>query len=142
MSVTDETLKAELAAWEAEVSAYKKELDRLKGEERRRDAQSYYGKLRDEGKLTPALFETAVALDTRLEEAERISLRDLVGAFETKVDLSGVHKADKKSATPAGADITEKIKAFQKEKGIASFADAAEALYAAHPALFEEGVEA
>jgi hypothetical protein len=58
------------------------------------------------------------------------------------VDLSGAHKADKKNApaqAASSADLTAKIRAFQKEKKLASFAEAADALYAEKPDLFEEG---
>jgi hypothetical protein len=136
----EEKLKAELTAKSAEAAAFKKELDDLRNAGKKQEAEGYYGKLRDAGRLPPALFEKAVSLDTRLGEEERKELRGLVGEFEKTVDLSGKHAADKNSvSTPAGDGLTAKIRAFQKEKGITSFAAAAEALYAAHPALFEEG---
>jgi hypothetical protein len=138
-SMDEEKLKAALAAKEAEAAMFKKELDELKTAGRKREAEGCFGKLRDEGKLTPALFERAVALDIRLDDGARKDLRSLFSELETKVDLSGAHVADKQKAAPAGDTVTAKVRAFQKEKGIATFAEAAEALYAAQPGLFEEG---
>jgi hypothetical protein len=129
-----EKLKAEFAAQNAQLAAIQKENAELKNAE----SAAYFGKLRDEGKLPPALYEKAVALDSRLGEAERKDLRGLVGEFEKIVDLSGAHIANKKNA-PQGDGIVAKIKAFQKEKGIASFEEAADALAVAHPDLFERG---
>jgi hypothetical protein len=55
-------------------------------------------------------------------------------------DLSGGHAAPKPkgAADAGGGTLAAKIRAFQKEKGIATFAEAAEAVYAANPALFED----
>jgi hypothetical protein len=82
-----------------------------------------------------------VSLDASLAEDNRQELRAVFSALEARVDLSGTHTADKKTA-PAGAagdaDLSAKIRAFQKEKNLASFADAAAALFAASPELFEE----
>ena len=55
-----EKLKAELAAKCAETAAFKQELEALKNAGRKQDAEAYFGKLWDEGKLPPALFEKVV----------------------------------------------------------------------------------
>jgi hypothetical protein len=137
-----EGLLAKLEESEKKLAAFRKENEELKNAGKKREAEAFFGKLRDEGKLPPALFEKAVALDMRLaEEEDRKEVRAVFSALETRVDLSGGHKADKKNApAPAavGADLTAKIRAFQKEKKLASFAGAAEALYAEKPELFEE----
>jgi hypothetical protein len=135
----EEQLKAELAAKEAEATAFKKELEELKSAGKKQDAEAYFGKLRDEGRLPPALFEKAVSLDIRLDAEGRKELRALVSEFEKTVDLSGAHVADKKTAAPAGEGIVAKVKAYQKEKGFMSFEDAANALFATRPDLFEGG---
>jgi len=133
---------AELEKSAGELAAFKKENEELKSAGKKQEAEAFFGKLRDEGKLPPAQFDKAVALDARLPgEEERKEFRALFSALDAKVDLSGKHKADKKNApaTAAGtSDLTAKIKAFQKEKKLASFADAANALYAEKPELFEE----
>lgn len=108
----EEHLKAALAAKEAEAVDFKKELDELKSAGWKQEAEAYFGKLRDEGKLTPALFEKAVALDIRLDDAARKELRTLFSEFEPTVDLSGAHLADKQKVAPAGDGVTAKIRAF------------------------------
>jgi hypothetical protein len=134
-------LFAKLEESRKETAAFKKELDDLKNAGAQKEAEAFFGKLRDEGKLPPALFEKAVALDARLGEEERKEIRSLFSTLEAKVDLSGTHAADKKTAAASGvpdAALTAKIRSFQKEKNLSSFADAAEALHAEKPELFEE----
>jgi hypothetical protein len=138
-------LRTELEKAKSDLAAFQKEYSELKDAGRKQESEAYFGKLRDEGKLPPALFEQAAALDTRLGEADRKDFRALFGGLEQAVDLSGAHLADKKNAPAAaasGADLTAKIRAFQKEKNFASFAEAADALYAEKPDLFTEGGEA
>ncbi|MDR2807763.1 MAG: hypothetical protein LBB43_02015 [Spirochaetaceae bacterium] len=136
-----EELEAEVKKKDAQLAVFQKEQEELKSKGKKQEAEGYFGKLRDEGKLPPALFERAVALDIRLGEEERKELRTLVGEFETKVDLSGAHIADKKKkgVFPGSDTLTAKIKVYQKEKGFTSFEDAANALYTVQPSLFEEG---
>jgi len=132
---------AELEKTAGQLAAFKKENEELKNAGRKHDAEAFFGKLRDEGKMTPADFEKAVALDSRLGDEERKEYRALFSSLEKKVDLSGKHTADKKNApAPAAdsADLTAKIKAFQKEKKLTSFAEAATVLYAEKPELFKE----
>jgi hypothetical protein len=134
-------LLAKFEESEKKLAAFRKENEELKNAGKKREAEAFFGRLKDEGKLPPALFEKAVALDTRLGEEDRKEVRAMFSELETKVDLSGSHKADKKNApapAAASADLTAKIRAFRKEKKLASFAEAAEALYAEKPELFEE----
>jgi hypothetical protein len=137
-----EKLKAELAAKEAELAKFKTEFDAMRNAERKQEAETHFGKLRDTGKLTPALFDKAIALDTKLGEEERKSFRALFGELDVKVDLSGAHAAPKGKApaAPVGeAGLAAKIRAFQAERKIAAFEDAAAALYAEKPELFTGG---
>jgi hypothetical protein len=132
---------AELEKNAVEVATFRRENEELKNAGKKQDAETYFGKLRDEGKLSPAIFDKAVALDIRLGEEERKEVRAMFAALETKVDLSGRHKADKKNAPgPAASStgLTAKIRAFQKERKLLSFADATTALYAERPELFDE----
>jgi hypothetical protein len=141
MSKTAEELAKELEESNSKAAAFQKELADLKDAGRKTEAETFYSKLRDEGKLPPAILEKAVALDTRLGEEDRKEFRFLFSAFETKVDLSGKHTADKKTApapSAGSADLTAKIRAFQMEKGMASFEEAAIALHTEKPELFEE----
>jgi hypothetical protein len=136
-----EQLLAKLEESEKKILAFQKENEELKNAGKKQEAEAFFSKLRDEGKLPPVLFEKAVALDVRLGEEDRKEIRAMFSALETRVDLSGTHKADKKNApAPAAsnADLTAKIRAHQKEKKLASFADAAAALYAENPELFDE----
>ena len=142
MGKTVEELEKELAESNAKNASFQKELSDLKDAGRKTDAEAFFSKLRDDGKLPPAIFEKAAALDARLSEEDRKEFRSLFSALEAKVDLSGKHKADKKNAPEAsagfGTELTAKIKAFQKENKLDSFADAATAMYAAKPELFEK----
>ena len=136
------SLEAELAATKAQIAAFQKENAGLREGNRKAEAAAFFGKLRDEGKLPPALFEKAAALDARLGEEDRTELRALFSEMEAAVDLSGNHAAPKGKAAdaPGGdAELTAKIRAFQNEKNFSSFAEAAEAFYAANPAAFDEG---
>jgi hypothetical protein len=134
-------LQTELEKSNAALAAFQKENEDLKNAGKKVEATAFFEKLRDEGRLTPALFDRTVALDTKLGDAERKELRALFGELTAKVDLSGAHAADKKNApAPAASDaaLTAKIRAFQAEKKLATFADAATALYADKPEHFNE----
>jgi hypothetical protein len=133
-----EKLKAELAAEKEKAAAFQKENAELRNAETKSEAAAFYAKLRDEGKIAPALFDKAVGLDVKLGVEERKDFRALFGGLDAKVDLSGNHAASKPKAGAGGGTVTAKIRAFQKEKGIATFAEAAEAVYAENPALFED----
>ena len=76
-----------------------------------------------------------------MTEADRKEFRALFSNSEPIADLSGKHTATKEKSRAefaCNADVTAKIKAFQKEKGFASFTEAAEALYLANPEMFSE----
>ena len=136
-----EKLKADFAAQNAEVAALQKENAELQNAGRRSESEAYFGKLRDEGKITPAQFSNVVGIDCGLEGEERKNFRTLFAGASPQVDLSGNHAAPKGKAPEArseSAALTAKIRAFQKEKHLDSFAEAAEALYAEKPELFEE----
>jgi len=140
-SQTAEQLLAELEESNKKILAFQKENAELKNAGKKQEAETFFSKLRDEGKLPPALFDRVVALDVRLPDEDRKEIRSMFSELEAKVDLSGKHTADKKNApAPAAssASMTAKIRAFQKEKKLASFAEAAGALYAEKPELFEE----
>jgi hypothetical protein len=132
-----ESLRAELAASSEKLAAFQKENAELRGAEKKGEAAAFFAKLRDEGKIAPALFEKAVALDAWLGEDQRKEFRSLFSDLNAAVDLSGGHAAPKPKAAPADGTLTAKIRAFQKEKHLATFAEAAEAVYAENPALFE-----
>jgi hypothetical protein len=136
-----EKLQAELAKNNEQLAAFRRENEELKSAGKKNDATAFFGKLRDEGKLAPALADRAVALDAKLGDEDRKELRALFGELSTTVDLTGAHAADKKKAgspQAGSAPLTAKIKAFQAEKKLATFADAAAALYAEKPELFDE----
>ena len=126
-----------------EVAALRKENEELKSAGRKAEAEAFFGKLRDEGKLPPAQFDKIVAMDTKLSDEDRKELRATFAALEPKMNLSGKHVADKGKAPASassafGEDLTAKIRAFQTEHKLASFYDAAIALQAEKPELFEE----
>ena len=141
MGEQNETTVAEMAAKDARIAALEKENASLKQDGVKREAEAYFSRLRDEGKITPAYFEKAVALDVKMTDADRKDFRALFANSEPIADLSGEHTATKEKSGASfacNADVTAKIKAFQKEKGLASFTEAAEALYSANPEMFSE----
>jgi hypothetical protein len=136
-----EKLKADFAAQNERLAALQKENAELMAAGRKAESEAYFGKLRDEGKITPAQFDNAVGIDRGLEGEARKNFRALFAGAAPRVDLSGNHAAPKNRAPAArseNAGLTAKIRAFQKEKHLDSFADAADALFAGKPELFEE----
>ena len=131
----------ELARAQEQIAAFQKETGDLKNAARKQEAEAYFAKLRDEGKLPPAQFEKTVALDAHLSDEARKEFRALFAELGATVDFSGKHAAPKDRAAPTAGDasLTAKIRAFQAEKNFASFDQAAQAYYAANPAAFDEG---
>jgi hypothetical protein len=141
LKTQSERLSTELAAANEKIAAFQKETESRRNDERKAGAEAFFATLRDGGKLPPALFEKAVALDVRLGTEERTELRAVFSAMTATVDLSGTHAAPKDKAAKGGeGTVTAKIRAFQKEKGFTSFAEAAEVFYAANPAAFDAEV--
>lgn len=139
----EEKLQQKLAEKEKELAAFRKENETLKSSAARQDAESFYSDLRDKGIVPPALFETTVAFDEKLSKEQREGFRNLVSAFEVKVDTTGDHSASKKKAVSVpetGNQLNAKIKAFQQERKIETFADAAKILHQEKPELFKEDV--
>jgi hypothetical protein len=136
-----EKLKADFTAQNERMAALQKENAELKNAGKKAESEAYFGKLRDEGKITPAQFGGAVGVDCALEGAARKNFRALFAGASPQVDLSGSHAAPKNKAPAAlseSAGLSAKIRAFQKERRLDSFAEAADALFAEKPELFEE----
>ena len=136
-----EKLEAELAELKEQLVAFRRENTELKVAGRKSESAAYFERLRDEGKLAPALFDRVVALDVRLDADESKALRALFGDLPVVVDLSGTHAAGKPQAgagRPASASLGATIRAYQGEKSLPTFAAAAEALFAESPDLFGE----
>jgi hypothetical protein len=128
-----EKLKTDFAAQNERLAALQKENAELKNAGKKAESEAYFGKLRDEGKITPAQFGNAVGIDCNLEREAQKNFRALFAAAAPQVDLSGNHAAPKNKAPSArseNAGLTARIRAFQKEKHLDSFAEAADALYA------------
>jgi len=132
----------ELAEARAGADTLRKELEERKSAGRKAEAEAFFGKLRDEGKLAPAAFAKTVDMDARLPEAERAEFRALFASQEPKVDTSGKHAADKKGRSEKpdafGTGLSAKVRAFRKERKLGSFAEAAQVMHAEKPELFEE----
>jgi hypothetical protein len=135
-----EELQAEIAKRDEQLAAFKKENNELKLAGKQVESEAFFGKLRDEGKLSPASFKQAVDFDVRLDsEVQKKEFRAFFEQATTIVDLSGNHHADKKGAQAAsGVSLSARIRAFQTERGLSRFHEAAEILYAENPALFEQ----
>lgn len=141
MDEMTEKVKTEMAAKDERIAALEQENKSLKQNGMKTDAEAFFSKLRDEGKITPAYFEKAVTLDVKMSEADRKEFRALFAQSEPIADLSGTHTVTKEKSSSdfaCNADVTTKVRAFQKEKGFASFTEAAEALYLANPEIFSE----
>jgi hypothetical protein len=137
-----EKLKADFTAQNERLAALQKENAELKNSGKKAESEAYFGKLRDEGKITPAQFDDAIVLDGTLEGEAQKKFRALFTGTSPRVDLSGNHAVPKNNAQAErseNAGLTAKIKAFQKEKHLDSFAEAAEALFAERPELFDKG---
>jgi hypothetical protein len=139
-----EELQAELTKKEEMLAAFKKENDELKLASKKAESEAYFGKLRDAGKLPPAMFEQAVTLDVRMDSENQKAFRAFFKDQEKPIiDLSGNHLADKKKAPDsASSDVSlaAQIRAFQKERNLSSFVDAAKILQIEKPALFKETI--
>jgi hypothetical protein len=124
------------------LAAFKKENDELKLASKKAESEAFFGRLRDEGKLPPAMFEQAVNLDVRMDSENQKAFRAFFKSQEKPiVDLSGSHVADKKNAPDSASSdfsLAAQIRAFQRERNLSSFADAAKILQVEKPALFEE----
>jgi hypothetical protein len=133
-------LQADFAASQSRFEALQKENAELKAAGVKAESEAYFGKLRDEGKLSPAQFEKAAAFDGKLESAElRTEFRALFQDAAPQLDLSGKHFAAKDKAAGAGnKSLAATIRTFQKEKNLADFQTAADALYAEKPELFAD----
>jgi hypothetical protein len=66
-----EGLRAELAAEKEKTAAFQKENAGLRNAEKKKEAAAFFGKLRDEGKIMPALYDKAVTLDAELDDERR-----------------------------------------------------------------------
>jgi len=137
-----EAARRELAEARAGMETFRKELADHRASGRKAEAESFYGKLRDDGKLPPAAFAKTVELDARLSDAERGEFRSVFSAMGPTVDTSGKHVADRKNAAASagtfGAGLTAKIRAFQTERKLDSYREAAAAMFAEKPELFTE----
>jgi hypothetical protein len=136
-----EELQAELTKKEEMLAAFKKENNELKLIGKKAESEAYFEKLRDEGKLPPAIFKQAVDFDVQLDAEAQKEFRAFFEQAKPILDFSGKHIADKKIAQDQGASgfsLTARIRAFQKERNLSSFKDAADILHTENPALFEE----
>jgi hypothetical protein len=143
MKAETEKLRMDFAAQGAQVAALQKENAELKNAGKKAESEAYFSKLRDEGKITPAQFDNAIGIDSKLEGDAQKDFRAMFAAAAPQVDLSGNHAAPKSKAPPPRAEtasLTAKIKAFQKEHKLATFEDAADAMYAEKPEAFAEEV--
>ena len=134
-----EELQAELAKKEEMLAAFMKENRDLKQAGKKAEAEAYFGRLRDEGKLTPAQFEQFVHIDMQIDGEGQKAFRAFFDTAKPVIDLSGRHYADKTNAPVSGASesaLAARIRAFQKERNLSSFEDAAKILYVEKPALF------
>ena len=138
----DAASKAAFDAQAAELARFRKENEDLKAGAKKDEATRFYTALRDGGKLPPAHFDRIVSFDTRMGSEDQKEFREILSTFGVILDLSGEHQADKKRAgtvPPGGTDaLSATIRAYQKERNLATFGEAATALYAEKPELFKE----
>lgn len=101
------------------------------------DAKVFFSKLKDDGRILPALTEKFVSFDSKLTDEQRKEYRKLFSETEKIVDTSGKHTANKPEDENTG-DVYSQIKVFQAENKIKSFEEAATAFHAKHPELFSD----
>jgi hypothetical protein len=127
-----ERLRAGLSAAEGRIAAYaKKESDRAVAD-RTENAKKFFSDLSGAGKMAPAVADKAAAFDSTIEdETQRANFRAVFSAAGAIV--GGEHLATGTDIPPAPAADGEvaEVKAFQAEKNIATFGDAAEMYYRA-----------
>lgn len=100
---------------------------------KKKNAEAFFGALRDEGKITPAQFETAVSIDVSLDDTGRAGYRSLFATAKPVVSLDGSHEASRSDApddTPVDeAQTVADIKVFQAANSIKTFSEAAKLYY-------------
>lgn len=99
----------------------------------KKNAEAFFGTLRDQGKITPAQFDAAVSIDVGLDEQKRVQYRALFGSVTPIVPVDGSHQAQKNEA-PDDSPVDEAqtvaaIKVFQAANNIKTFSDAAKLYY-------------
>jgi hypothetical protein len=127
-----EKLRADLAAAEGRVAAYARRETERAVTERKTEAERFFFGLRDAGKMTPAQADSAVAYEAAIEDEEpRKKFRELFASAGQIVGGEHVASKDKAPPAPEGANEVAAIKAFQAEKAIKTFGEAAELYYRA-----------
>jgi len=130
--------KGDLASKDTKIAEFEKRVTAQTEEQNKKDAETYFGALRDAGKLTPAQFEKAVALDVGMTVEHRADFRSLFGeAMQPVVRLGADHVATSeraRSEARAGSLVAQ-VRAFAKKEGI-TYEEASKRLYEEHPELF------
>lgn len=119
--------KKKIEQLENEKSAFAKEKETILKEKNEAESKAFFLKLQDEGKITPAIFEKAVNIDSKMRDDEKTAFRELFSSLNPIVGL-GNHILKKKDNI-SGDFSVEKIRLFQKEHNIESFEDAAILFY-------------
>jgi|GEM_PF-1328103 len=133
-------IKGDLASKDTKIVEFEKQVTAQTEEQNKKDAETYFGALRDKGKLTPAQFEAAVKLDVGMTAENRAIYRSLFGeSMKPVVRLGTDHVATSENAhSEAGENagtLVARINAFAKKEGI-SYQEAAKRLNDEHPELF------
>jgi len=135
-------LKAENAALSGRLTAFETKDRETKEVAAKQDAEAFFGKLRDDGMITPAQFEKAVAVDIGMTEDSRKDYRSLFSKEGRKpvAGLGAGHFASAETAQgerPLNGSLVGEIRSFAKEQKI-SFEEASRRLHKERPELFGE----
>lgn len=149
MSMTDEEkekfsqLEKENADKTARIAQFEQQEKENKKETAKKDAESFYQKFRDDGKITPVEFSEVVGLDVTLTEEQRaIQRKQFSALFEKRspvVSLAAGHVASKDTCfsenEKTNASVNAQVRKYAREHKI-SFSEAVEVLSAEKPELF------
>jgi hypothetical protein len=136
-------LKADNASKDTKLAEFATHEAEAKKESAKKDAEVFFGAIRDKGKLTPAQFDQAVAHDVKLGEADRAEFRALFSAAKPVVSLGSQHVATRekaKSEEAASGSLVAEINSFAKKEKI-TYEEAAKQLHKERPELFSREEE-
>lgn len=149
MSMTDEEkekfsqLEKENADKAARIAQFEQQEKENKKETAKKDAESFYQKFRDDGKITPVEFSEVVGLDVTLTEEQRaIQRKHFSALFEKRspvVSLNAGHVASKEQCfsenEKTNASVNAQVRKYAREHKI-SFSEAVDVLSSEKPELF------
>lgn len=131
-------LKTDNASKDTKLAEFATRENEAKKESAKKDAEVFFGALRDKGKITPVQFEKAVAQDMDLSDTARADFRSLFSDRKAVVGLGAGHVATSeraKSEEGVTGSLVAEINSFARKEKI-SYQEAAKRLHEERPELF------